>query len=405
MKILHTSDWHFGRTLYSKKERNEEHTAFLNWLLETLKEKQVDLLLVAGDVFDTSAPGISAQKMYYDFLIKVRTTGCRDIIVVGGNHDSPSFLNAPKDILAAINVRVIGNTGEKKEDEVIIVKDNNGKPAILVCAVPFLRERDISRFAEGENYSDRSKRINSNIKKHYEEIAEIATRKREELGVEIPIIATGHLSVAGGQRNEDDGVRETYIGNIEAVGSDVFPEIFDYVALGHYHIPSVIKSNIRYSGSPIPMGFGEATQKKSVYLIEYSENSEKNILTIDIPVFQKMESISGDKNFIMNRLSELKSFNSSVWVEIIYKGDEIFPELSEWANQQILNSQIEILKIQNKKHLTEFLATDGTSEMLDELDTFEVFDKLLEKNKITEEQRSELKESYKEIVDNLNFID
>ena len=190
--------------------------------------------------------------MYYDFLIKVRNAGCKNVIVVGGNHDSPSFLNAPKYILSVLNISVIGNATEKIEDEIIIVKDNEELPLIIVCAVPFLRERDISRFAEGEKYSNLSRRINENIKKHYEEIAVLAETKRNEIGKNIPIVAIGHLSVAGGKRKEDDGVRETYIGNIEEVSSNIFPDIFEYVALGHYHIPSVIKEHIRYCGSPIP---------------------------------------------------------------------------------------------------------------------------------------------------------
>lgn len=401
MKILHTSDWHLGRTLYSKKERQEEHTAFLEWLLKTIKENSIDLLLIVGDIFDSASPSSTSQKMYYDFLIKVRTVGCKNIIVVGGNHDSPSFLNAPKDILAALNVSVIGNASENIEDEIIVVKDSKENPFVIVCGVPFLRERDISRFAEGENYSDRSKRMNENIKKHYEEIAKLAENKRKELGENIPIVATGHLSVAGGKRNEDDGVRETYIGNIEAVGSDIFSDTFDYVALGHYHIPSKIKDHIRYSGSPIPMGFGESAQKKSVYIIDYTKG--KNIETIEIPVFQKLESIIGDKNFIAEQLKKMKKSDSSIWIEIIYIGDEIVSDFSAWANEQTTNSKIEILKLQNRQHLNEVLSVDNTTGSLDELNTFDVFNKLLGKNKISEEQKEELKETYKEIVDKLNI--
>jgi exonuclease SbcD len=401
MKILHTSDWHLGRTLYSKKERQEEHKAFLEWLLKTIKENSIDLLLIAGDIFDTASPSTTSQRLYYDFLVKVKTAGCENVIVVGGNHDSPSFLNAPKDILAALNVAVIGNATENIEDEILVVKDNNGNPTIIVCGVPFLRERDISRFAEGENYSDRSKRINENIKKHYEEIAELAENKRKELGKQIPIIATGHLSVAGGQRNEDDGVRETYIGNIEAVGSDIFPDTFEYVALGHYHIPSKIKEHIRYCGSPIPMGFGEAKQTKCVYVIDYAKG--QNIETIEIPIFQKLESIVGDKKFIEKRLTELKKSGSSVWVEVIYKGDEVFPDFSAWTNEQVTNSEIEVLKLQNRQHLNEVLTTNDTTDSLDELNAFDVFDKLLDKSSISDEQKEDLKESYKEIVDGLNI--
>ncbi|MBE0422459.1 MAG: exonuclease SbcCD subunit D C-terminal domain-containing protein [Lutibacter sp.] len=401
MKILHTSDWHLGRMLYSKKERQEEHTAFLEWLLKTIKENDIDLVLIAGDIFDTASPSSTSQKMYYEFLVKVRAAGCENVIVVGGNHDSPSFLNAPKNILAALNISVVGNATENIEDEIIVIKDNNGNPAIIVCGVPFLRERDISRFAEGENYSDRSKRINENIKKHYKQIAELAENKRKEIGKQIPIIATGHLSVAGGHRNEDDGVRETYIGNIEAVGSDIFPDTFEYVALGHYHIPSKIKDHIRYCGSPIPMGFGEAKQTKCVYVIDYTEAN--TIKTIEIPVFQKLESIVGDKDFIAKRLTELKQSSSSVWVEVIYKGDEIFPDFSSWINGQTANSKIEVLKLQNRQHLNEVLTRNDTTDSLDELNAFEVFDKLLDKVNVSDEQKEDLKVSYKEIVEGLSI--
>ncbi len=399
MKILHTSDWHLGRTLYGKKERNEEHSAFLEWLLKTIKVSSIDLLIIAGDIFDNSSPNSNSQKMYYDFLIKVIRTGCQNVIVIGGNHDSPSFLNAPKDILSALNVVVVGNASENIEDEIIILKDENNKPLVIVCAVPFLRERDISRFAEGENYSDKSKRINENIKKHYAEIAKLALEKQQALGENIPIIATGHLSVAGGKRNEDDGVRETYIGNIEAVGSDIFPEVFDYVALGHYHIPTNIKDHIRYCGSPIPMGFGEKGEQKCIFVINFDDG--KSIEKIQIPTFQKLESIVGNKNYIANRLQDLKNLDISCWVEIVYKDDDIFPELSTWVSNLITDSKIEILKLQNNQHLNNVLSINDTNANLDEMNVYDVFDKLIDKAVISDLQKDELKDTYKEIVQDL----
>ena len=403
MKILHTSDWHLGRTLYSKKERQEEHKAFLEWLLKTIHEEKINLLLIAGDVFDTASPSSSSQKIYYDFLVQVRNSGCKQVIIVGGNHDSPSFLNAPKEILSALNVTVIGNVGTHIEDEIVVVRDAQNEPALIVCAVPFLRERDITRFAEGETYADRSKRINENIQKHYEEIAAIAEKKRETLGRKIPIVVTGHLSVSGGKRDADDGVRETYIGNIEAIGIDIFPKTFDYVALGHYHISSKMKHHIRYSGSPIPMGFGEANQKKVVYVIDFED--QMNIETKEIPVFQKLESIVGDKNYISKRITELKETGDSVWIEIIYQGDDVFPDFTSWAYELTADSNIEILKLQNRLYLNESLTLEDTTASLNELDVFKVFDTLLEKNGISEVSQEELKGSYQEIISSLSITD
>jgi len=401
MKILHTSDWHLGRTLYSKKERTDEHIAFLDWLLKTIQTNEIDVLIIAGDIFDTASPNSFSQKLYYDFLISIKGSNCKNVVVVGGNHDSPNFLNAPKAVLAALNVTVIGNASENLEDEIIVIKDQLEMPVAIVCGVPFLRERDISRFAEGENYSDRSKRINDNIKKHYEAIAILAEQKRFALGSNLPIIATGHLSVAGGKRNEDDGVRDTYIGNIEAVGSDIFPDIFEYVALGHYHVPSTIKEHIRYCGSPIPMGFGEANQTKCVYVIEFG--NERKIVTIEIPIFQKIESIVGNKDLIASRLQDLKQLKISIWVEIIYKGDELFPDFHAWINEQVKDTQIEVLKLQNRQHLNEVLSSSDSTQSLEELNPYDVFNKLMDKASITNEQKISLNELHKEIVDSLNL--
>jgi exonuclease SbcD len=400
MKLLHTSDWHLGRMLYSKKERSDEHAAFLEWLLAAIKENAVDMLLVAGDIFDSSAPGNSAQKMYYDFLLQVRNCGCANVIIVGGNHDSPGLLDAPREILSVLNVKVVGRAGETPEDEVFLLTNEHSEPTAVICAVPFLRERDISRFTGGETCADRSKRIAENIKKHYAEVAGIAENVRLETGMNIPVVATGHLSVAGGKRTDDDGVRDTYIGTIEMLGSDIFPETFDYVALGHFHVASGIGGNdrIRYCGSPIPMGFGEARQQKTVVMVDFETDT---ISEIPIPCFQKLASVRGDRDFIVNCLSELKRENKSVWAEIIYEGPDVFPDFTAWANEQVDGTKIEILKLQNRRYL-EVLTGNDSTQSLDELDKFDVFDKLLEKNDVSAGQNGELKSLYKEIVLELN---
>lgn len=404
MRILHTSDWHLGRTLYAKKERVEEHTAFLTWLLNTIRTQSIDLLLIAGDVFDTAAPNSTSQKLYYNFLIQVKQAGCDHIVIIGGNHDSPSFLHAPKDVLAALGVTVIGHASDDPADELVVIHNHEGQPQVIICGVPFLRERDISRFVEGENYADRSQRIHVSIRRHYETVAQLAVQKRDSLGLPLPIIATGHLSVAGGKRSDDDGVRDTYIGNIEAVGSDIFPEAFDYVALGHYHIPAVIKEHIRYCGSPIPMGFGEAGQTKRVYVIEFHDGN-RQIDTIEIPVFQALETISGDQNHIAERLTTLKALGTSVWVEITYRGDTIFPNLAAWVSEQTAGSSIEVLKVQNRKYLDDLLSKTETHESLEELRPIDVFEKLLDNERIPAEQRAEQLELYQAIVNELHLAD
>ncbi len=148
MRILHTSDWHLGRSLYTRK-RYDEFTAFLDWLAAVVEEQGIDALLVAGDIFDTTTPSNRAQELYYNFLCKVSRSCCRNIVITAGNHDSPSFLDAPKDLLRALNVYVVGTMTERVEDEVIVLKDKNDDPVAIVCAVPYLRDKVTVHSNEG----------------------------------------------------------------------------------------------------------------------------------------------------------------------------------------------------------------------------------------------------------------
>lgn len=156
MRALHTSDWHIGRTLYGRK-RYEEFEAFLTWLAETIQQNAVDALLVAGDIFDTSAPSNRAQELYYRFLCRVAASSCRHV-VVADNHDSPSFLNAPKELLKALDVHVVGNS-TVPEDEVLVLRNDQDTPELFVCAVPYLRDRDIRVAEAGEIVEDKERKL------------------------------------------------------------------------------------------------------------------------------------------------------------------------------------------------------------------------------------------------------
>ncbi|MBT8342382.1 MAG: exonuclease subunit SbcD, partial [Desulfatitalea sp.] len=229
MKILHTSDWHIGRTLYGRK-RHEEFEAILTWLAETIQQNEIDALLVAGDVFDTSTPSNRAQELYYRFLCRVATSSCRHVVVVAGNHDSPSFLNAPKELLKALDVHVVGSGTESPEDEVLVLRNAQDAPELIVCAVPYLRDRDIRVAEAGESVEDKERKLIDGIRTHYADVAAFAEQQREEFGGEIPIVAMGHLFTAGGQTVDGDGVRELYVGSLAHVTAGIFPASFDYLA-------------------------------------------------------------------------------------------------------------------------------------------------------------------------------
>lgn len=401
MKILHTSDWHIGRTLYGRK-RYEEFEAFLSWLAETIQQNEVDALLVAGDVFDTSAPSNRAQELYYRFLCRIAASPCRHVVVVAGNHDSPSFLNAPKELLKALDVHVIGNATETPEDEVLVLCNEQDAPELIVCAVPYLRDRDIRVAEAGESVEDKESKLIEGIRDHYSAIAAIAEQKRAEAGSDIPIVAMGHLFAAGGQTIDGDGVRELYVGSLAHITAAIFPECFTYLALGHLHVPQKVSGSdvIRYSGSPLPMGFGEAKQQKSVCLVEF-HNSSATVQLVDVPLFLKLERVKGDWSSIASRILELSATNSQAWLEVIYEGDEVISDLRERLDVAIHGSQLEILRVKNNRIIDRVLGQIHQEETLDDLNENEVFERCLALHEVPEEQRPELLRAYQETVASL----
>ncbi|MDO4768739.1 MAG: exonuclease SbcCD subunit D C-terminal domain-containing protein, partial [Pseudomonadota bacterium] len=377
MKLLHTSDWHLGRTLYGRK-RHEEFEAFLGWLAETIRQNEIDVLLVAGDVFDTGTPGTRAQELYYRFLCRVAASSCRHVVVVAGNHDSPSFLDAPKELLRALDVHVVGSSTKSPEDEVLVLRNEQDKPELIVCAVPYLRDRDIRVAEAGESVEDKERKLVEGIRAHYATVAASAEGKRGELGAGIPIVAMGHLFTTGGRTVEGDGVRDLYVGSLAQVSADVFPPCFDYVGLGHLHVPQRVGGleTIRYSGSPLPMGFGEAGQRKSVCLAEF-QGRTASVQLIDVPVFQELERIAGDWERIEGRIKELSAAGSRAWLEIVYEGAGIIGDLRERLEAAISGTGLEILRVKNCR-ATARAMQGRAEETLDDLSVEDVFRRCLD---------------------------
>ena len=401
MKVLHTSDWHIGRTLYGRK-RYEEFEAFLNWLAGTIQQNEVNALLVAGDVFDTSSPSNRAQELYYRFLCRVSASACRHVVVVAGNHDSPSFLNAPRELLKALDVYVVGNVTSNPEDEVLVLRNEQDVPELIVCAVPYLRDRDIRVAEAGESIEDKERKLIDGIRTHYAVVAALAEQKREECGIDIPIVAMGHLFTAGGQTVDGDGVRELYVGSMAHVTAGIFPASFDYLSLGHLHIPQKVNGHeiIRYSGSPLPMGFGEAKQQKSVCQVEFRSKSA-SVQLIDVPAFQKLERIKGDWNGILDQILELSRRDSQVWLEVTYDGSEVIGDLRERLESAISGTKMEILRIKNNRIIDRVLRQIHEEETLDDLNVNDVFERCLAVHGVPDNQRPELLQTYQEAVSSL----
>lgn len=390
LRVLHSSDWHLGRLLYGQK-RYEEFAAFLDWMLEQIKQQQIDVLLIAGDLFDTTTPSNRAQALYYRLLNGVAASSCRHVVIIGGNHDSPSFLDAPAQLLKALDVHVVGAACEEPVDEVVLLRDSQGEPEAIICAVPYLRDRDIRQAEAGESLEDKDRKLVAGIREHYARVCAAAEQLRSELQAEIPMIGMGHLFAAGGKTLDGDGVRDLYVGSLAQVGVDAFPDCLDYVALGHLHVPQAVAGceHIRYSGSPLPMGFGEAKQQKSLCLLQF-EGRAHQLELLEIPRFQRLERLSGDQNKLEVELTRLAQEKESIWLEIQYEGEQVAADLRDWLDQQVADTALRILRVRNNRVVERVLSRQTEQETLDELQPADVFARALEAHQVPAEQQSEL---------------
>lgn len=258
MKIIHTGDWHLGQSLFGL-DRYWEQEQFLDWLLAELEREKPDLLLVAGDIFDSPNPPARASALYYGFLAKLATSNHRpQVVIIAGNHDSASRLEAPRELLEQLDIQVRG----------VVRKTNDGNPAFnhlaipiksggTCLAVPYLRQGDFSR--EG-GYAEGIKAFYHDLVAHISEDVE-------------PIIVMGHLHVLGGKVLPDDSSERAIIGGLEYVPEDTFSERIAYTALGHLHRPQRVgdRENVRYAGAPLPMSFTEENYRQGVLMVELGD--------------------------------------------------------------------------------------------------------------------------------------
>ncbi|AXH12018.1 exonuclease SbcCD subunit D C-terminal domain-containing protein [Halarcobacter bivalviorum] len=391
MKVLHTSDWHLGQN-FMGKSREEEHKAFFSWLLEIIKENQIDLLLVSGDIFDTGTPPNYALELYYNFLkqlssIKSLTT----TIITAGNHDSVSTLKAPKQLLEALNVHVIVN-GDEDENIIIPIKEDDITKAI-VCAVPFLRDSVIRQSLGGQTVSQKEKLATDGIKAYYEK----AYNKAKELNENSPIIAMGHLTTVGSRSSESE--RDIYIGGTLDIGGDYLASMFDYVALGHLHINQTVgNEHVRYSGSPIPLSFSESKNTQKVNLVTIDEDVK--VEELEVPLTKKLQVIKGDLETIKKELKAIE--DKSTWIEVHIKDDNPM-----FANTEIreLATKLEltILAVKIEKSEKALRAKELKAISLDELSVQEVFEKRLKDENIeNKEFKKQLSQTFNEVVSNLH---
>jgi DNA repair protein SbcD/Mre11 len=377
MKILHTSDWHLGQSFFTKT-RKAEHQAFLNWLLEQVQTHDIDAVIVAGDVFDTGTPPSYAREMYNRFIVALSQSGCT-LLVLAGNHDSVSMLNESKELVACLNTYVVASVSAADcSEQLIELKDRHGVTGAIVCAIPFIRPRDVLQSSAGESGLDKRQALGDAIRQHYRQLYQAALALRTTRQLDVAIIATGHLTALGVSRS--DSVRDIYIGSLEGFAADAFPPA-DYIALGHIHRPQVVakREHIRYSGSPIALAFDEIKTAKQVLMVEFSGARLAAITPLEVPVWQPMAVIRGDLASIARALEKYRDLPppQPVWLCIEVEIEDYLTDLPQRIQALTDGLAVEVLQLRRCRNSARQVLDQVARETLAELTPADVFERRL----------------------------
>ena len=402
MRILHTSDWHLGQH-FMGKSRQAEHQALIDWLLTQVDEHAVDAVLIAGDIFDTGTPPSYARELYSQLVVRLHAAGV-SLLLLGGNHDSVATLGESRELLACLSATVIGAASDDAPAQVLVLPRRGGQPGCIVCAIPFIRPRDVLQSQAGQSAEDKQQSLQAAIQGHYGAVHAAACIRRDELeaelGHKLPLIATGHLTTVGASSSES--VREIYVGALEAFPTSAFPPV-DYIALGHIHRPQLVGGleHIRYCGSPIPLSFDEAKQQKEVLLVDLDANGLKAVTVLPVPRFQGLVAISGNLVGLPAAIGTAAAQGTRefpAWLEVTVLEDDYLAALPERIQAIAEGLPVEVLRIRRQRgNATARLAAEA-SERLDELSPQEVFARRLAQEELADDMQQALNERFRGIV-------
>lgn len=390
MRIIHTSDWHLGQSFFTKN-RAREHRAFLQWLVAQVEEQRIDAVIVAGDIFDSGTPPSYARELFNRFVVELQPSGCQ-LIVLAGNHDAVATLNESRALLARLNTRVIAGTqganddenaasgpdDQRGEDRVFVLNDRSGNPGAILCAIPFLRPRDVLTSRAGQSGDDKQRALMDAIAAHYQDLYGQALTLRARQPGRLPIIATGHLTTVGAATT--DSVRDIYIGSLDAFPAQLFPPA-DYIALGHIHRPQCIggQAHIRYSGSPIALSFDETGQPKQVNIVSFDAVGVAEITPLLIPETQALRLIKGSLADIEAQLRAFDDYQAStpVWLDIEVVTDAWLNDIQQRIQRLAADLPVEIVLLRRNREQRLSALAGRQRETLVELSAGDVFERRL----------------------------
>ncbi|EXZ13339.1 exonuclease SbcCD subunit D [Bacteroides fragilis] len=349
IRILHTADWHLGQTFFGY-DRTQEHEHFLDWLAGVLTKNKIDVLIVAGDVFDVSNPSAASQRMFYRFIHRVTTENPRlQLVVVAGNHDSAARLESPLPLLQEMRTEIKGIVRKQNgkidyEHLLVELKNAAGEGEALCLAVPFLRQGDYPVVeTEGNPYAE-------GVKELYARLLKYALKKRTDGQA---LVAVGHLLATGSEIAEKDHSERIIIGGLESVSPESFPEQIVYTALGHIHKAQRVsgRENIRYAGSPLPMSFAEKHYHHGVVKVTLDEGWAVEIEKLEYTPLVRLLSIPATEaaapDEVLDELRglELPEDEPMPYLEVKVKLSEPEPMLRQQVEEILEGKPVRLARI------------------------------------------------------------
>jgi exonuclease SbcD len=405
LKLFHTADWHLGHTLHGIS-RHYEHQQFLDWLLTELLARQIDVLIVAGDIFDSANPSAQAQTQLYEFLVKAKQQQAElDIILVGGNHDSANRLDAPSSILNALGIYVVGGLPRNEQNDIdwqrllVPLSNSAGEVKAWCGAMPFLRNADLPN-------NDADDPLIAGVKTLYDGLFTELQNKAQNGE---SLLMTGHCYMVQGNVS-DVSERKILGGNQHALPVDLFSDAIDYVALGHLHLAQTVgaRDHVRYSGSPIPLSFDESHYVHSVLQVELTAGQGAKVTPLKIPRVVELLRIPDGKNFacladILERLENLALSDlpeaQHPFVELRILLDKPEPSLGQQIDEVIADLPIRLLKKTTANLGKETSLAELEKELrLEELQPLQVFQQCY-RNKYNEDAPETLTALFNELLE------
>ena len=349
IRILYTADWHLGQTFFGY-DRTQEHEHFLDWLAGVLTKNKIDVLIVAGDVFDVSNPSAASQRMFYRFIHRVTTENPRlQLVVVAGNHDSAARLESPLPLLQEMRTEIKGIVRKQNgkidyEHLLVELKNAAGEVEALCLAVPFLRQGDYPVVeTEGNPYAE-------GVKELYARLLKYALKKRTDGQA---LVAVGHLLATGSEIAEKDHSERIIIGGLESVSPESFPEQIVYTALGHIHKAQRVsgRENIRYAGSPLPMSFAEKHYHHGVVKVTLDEGWAVEIEKLEYTPLVRLLSIPATEaaapDEVLDELRglELPEDEPMPYLEVKVKLSEPEPMLRQQVEEILEGKPVRLARI------------------------------------------------------------